>query len=138
MQIELVLIALLIGGLAIVIKLTGRLQRSWVERDLQRGDLRILSDTAFRRLHGPAFDSVQRLRKRGFLVKTARGPYRMTLTGWVAVFLRHTSARPGHQIQCHQWDSRSRHLTLDNARVAGPDVRHRCLVSCSLAPLFDR
>ena len=94
MQIELVLIALLIGGLAIVIKLTGRLQRSWVERDLQRGDLRILSDTAFRRLHGPAFDPVQRLRKRGFLVKTARGPYRMTLTGWVAVFLRHTSARP--------------------------------------------
>ena len=44
MQIELVLIALLIGGLAVVIKLTGRLQRSWVERDLQRGDLRNLSD----------------------------------------------------------------------------------------------
>jgi hypothetical protein len=72
MQIELVLIALLIGGLAVVIKLTGRLQRSWVERDLRRGDLRNLSDIAFRRIHGPAFDSVQRLRKRGFLVKTAR------------------------------------------------------------------
>ena len=94
MQIELMLIALFFGALAIVIKLTGRLQRSWVERDLQRGDLRILSDIAFRRIKGPAFDSVQRLRKRGFLVKTARGPYRMTLTGWVAVFLRHTSARP--------------------------------------------
>ena len=93
MQIELVLIALLIGGLAIVIKLTGRLQRSWVERDLQRGDLRILSDIAFRRIHGPAFDSVERLHKRGF-VKPAIRPYRMTLMGWVAVFLRHTSARP--------------------------------------------
>ena len=138
MQIELVLIALLFGGLAIVIKLTGRLQRSWVERDLQRGDLRILSDTAFRRLHGPAFDSVQRLRKRGFLVKTARGPYRMTLTGWVAVFLRHTSARPVIKSSATNGNSRSRHLTLDNARVTGPDVHHRCLVSCSLAPLFDR
>ena len=41
MQIELMLIALFFGALAIVIKLTGRLQRSWVERDLQRGDLRI-------------------------------------------------------------------------------------------------
>ena len=93
MQIELMLIALFFGALAIVIKLTGRLQRSWVERDLQRGDLRILSDIAFRRIHGPAFDLVERLHKRGF-VKPAIRPYRMTLTGWVAVFLRHTSARP--------------------------------------------
>ena len=90
MQIELMLIALFFGALAIVIKLTGRLQRSWVERDLQRGDLRILSDIAFRRIHGPAFDSVERLHKRGF----AKPAIRMTLTGWVAVFLRHTSARP--------------------------------------------
>jgi hypothetical protein len=94
MQIELMLLAVLFGVLAIVIiKLTGRLQRSWVERDLHEGDLRVLSDIAFRRIHGPAFDPVQRLRKRGFLVKSARGPYRMTLTGWVAVLLRNTSAR---------------------------------------------
>jgi hypothetical protein len=33
------------------------------------------------------------LRKRGFLVKTARGPYWLTFMGCVAVFLRHTSAR---------------------------------------------
>jgi hypothetical protein len=65
-----------------------------VERDLQHGDLRILSDIAFRRIHGPAFASVERLRKRGFLLVKTAGKYRMTLTGWVAVFLRHTSARP--------------------------------------------
>ena len=94
MQIELMLVALLFGALAIVIKLTSQLQRSWVERDLLVGDLRVLSDIAFRRIDGPGFDQVQRLRKRGFLVKTARrGRYRMTLMGWVAVLVRNTSAR---------------------------------------------
>jgi hypothetical protein len=94
MQIELImLVALLFGALAIVIKLTGHLQRSWVERDLWEGDLRVLSNIAFRRIAGPGFDQVQRLRKRGFLVKTARGRYRMTLMGWVAVLVRNTSAR---------------------------------------------
>jgi hypothetical protein len=73
--------------------LQGQLQRTWLERDLYVGDLRVLSDIAFRRIHGPGFEQVQRLRKRGFLVKTARGPYRMTFTGWVAVLLRNTSAR---------------------------------------------
>jgi hypothetical protein len=93
MQIEPMLVALLFGALAIVIKLTSQLQRSWVERDLLVGDLRVLSDIAFRRIAGPGFDQVQRLRKRGFLVKTARGRYRMTLMGWVAVLVRNTSAR---------------------------------------------
>ena len=94
MHIELLLLGSLFGTLALVIKLTGPLQRSWVERDLWVGDLRVLSDIAFRRIHGPGFGQVERLRKRGFLVKTARGPCRMTLTGWVAVLLRNTSARP--------------------------------------------
>jgi hypothetical protein len=93
MQIELILLALFFGALAIVIKLTGQLQRSWVERDLWVGDLRVLSDIAFRRIDGPGFGQVERLRKRGFLVKTARGPCRMTLMGWVAVIVRNTSAR---------------------------------------------
>jgi hypothetical protein len=96
MQSEFIFLALFFIALVIVIKLTGRVQRSWVERDLYMGDLRGLSDIAFRRIHGPAFDQVQRLRKRGFLVKSARGPYRMTLTGWVALLLRNTSAR-------HRW-----------------------------------
>jgi hypothetical protein len=93
MQIELMLVALLFGALAIVIKLTSQLQRSWVERDLLVGDLRVLSDIAFRRIAGPGFGQVERLIKRGFLVRNARGSCRMTLLGWVAVLLRNTSAR---------------------------------------------
>jgi hypothetical protein len=65
MQIELILLAFFFGALAIVIKLTGRLQRSWVERDLYVGDLRILKDIAFRRIAAPGFDNVERLCKRG-------------------------------------------------------------------------
>jgi hypothetical protein len=93
MQIELILLAFFFGALAIVIKLTGRLQRSWVERDLYVGDLRILKDIAFRRIAAPGFDNVERLCKRGFLVKTDQGQYRITPMGWVAVLLRNTSAR---------------------------------------------
>ena len=93
MQIQFMLFAVFFGALAIVVKLTSQLQRSWVERDLWEGDLRVLSNIAFRRINGPGFDQVQRLRKRGFLVKTARGRYRMTLMGWVAVVVRNTSAR---------------------------------------------
>ena len=86
MHIELLLLGVLSGSLALVIKLTGPLQRSWVERDLRVGDLRALSNIAFRRIDGPAFDQVERLCKRKFLVKTARGPCRITLRGWIAVF----------------------------------------------------
>jgi hypothetical protein len=93
MQIQFMLFAVFFGALAIAVKLTSQLQRSWVERDLLVGDLRVLSDIAFRKIAGPGFDQVQRLRKRGFLVKTARGRYRMTLMGWVAVLVRNTSAR---------------------------------------------
>ena len=93
MQFELMHLVLFFGALAIVITLTGQLQRSWVERDLREGDLRVLRNIAFRRIDGPGFDQVERLRQRGFLVKTARGSCRMTLTGWVAVLLRNTSAR---------------------------------------------
>jgi hypothetical protein len=95
MQFELILLAFFFGALAIVIKLTGRLQRSWVERDLYVGDLRILKDIAFRRIAAPGFDNVERLCKRGFLVKTDQRQYRCRITpmGWVAVLLRNTSAR---------------------------------------------
>jgi hypothetical protein len=93
MRIELLLLGSLFGALALVVKFTGQQQRAWVERDLYVGDLRTLSDIAFRRIAGPAFGPVDRLCKRGFLVKTGRGPCRMTLKGWVAVVLRNTSAR---------------------------------------------
>jgi hypothetical protein len=46
------------------------LARSWVERDLQAGDLRVLSNVAFRRTLRPHSDPVERLSERGFLVKT--------------------------------------------------------------------
>jgi hypothetical protein len=71
------------------------LARSWVERDLQAGDLRVLSNVAFRRTLRPHSDPVERLSERGFLVKTTRAPRccRMTLKGWTAILLRHTFAR---------------------------------------------
>ena len=83
----------LFGALAIVLKLTGRLQRSWVERDLHVGDLRALNNIAFRKGDRTPSTQVERLRERGFLANTAQGSYRMTLTGRVAVLLRNTSAQ---------------------------------------------
>jgi hypothetical protein len=94
MQIEIMLLAFLFGALAIVIKLTRPLQRSWLERDLYVGDLRALTNIAFGRSDLPASTQIERLRQRGFLAWTAKGTYRITLTGWVAVLLRNTSARP--------------------------------------------
>jgi hypothetical protein len=92
--VELMLLVSLFVALAIMIKLTGRLQRSWVERDLCVGDLRALSNIASgRSFDGPDLDQVERLGKRGFLTTTARGTCRMTLTGYVAILLRNTSAR---------------------------------------------
>jgi hypothetical protein len=87
------LVGSLVGVLVIVIKLTARSQRSWLERDLYVGDLRTLGNIAFHAGFAlPASTQIERLRKRGFLALTARGTYRMTLTGWVAVLLRKTSA----------------------------------------------
>jgi hypothetical protein len=90
MPIEVALLGLAIGALAIAFKLTERRQRAWVERDLKRGDLRTLSNFAFRRKGRPPSIVVNRLKERGFL---ARGSCRITLKGWIAVLLRHTSAR---------------------------------------------
>jgi hypothetical protein len=56
---------------SIVAKLTAQRQRSWVERDLQRGDLSFLTDFAFFRNRRPPSAVVDRLRERGFLAKTA-------------------------------------------------------------------
>src|SRR5262245_65708031 len=78
-------------GAALVASLS--LTRSWVERDLHVGDLRVLSDFAFFRNDRPPSAVVDRLCERGFLAKTARGRWRITLNGWIAVLLRHTLAR---------------------------------------------
>jgi hypothetical protein len=75
-------------------ELSGRtFPRSWVERDLQRGDLCFLTDFAFFRNRYPPSIVVDRLCERGFLAKTARGRNRMTLKGWLAILLRQTLAR---------------------------------------------
>ena len=86
----LLLLGMLLGSLVLVIKLTGPQQRAWVERDLRVGDLSALSNIAFRRIDGPAFDRAERLCKRGFLVKTVSGTCQITLKGWVAVCALHS------------------------------------------------
>jgi hypothetical protein len=73
--------------------LQSTLMRSRVERDLQLGDLRVLSDFAFFRNRYPPSIVVDRLCERAFVAKTARGRPRMTLKGWIALVLRHTFAR---------------------------------------------
>jgi hypothetical protein len=82
-----------VAALAIVAKLTAQRQRSWLERDLQRGDLSFLTDFAFFRNRRPPSIVVDRLSDRGFLAKTERGSPRMTPKGWIAILLRRTSAK---------------------------------------------
>jgi hypothetical protein len=51
------------------------------------GDLRTLRNIAFHTgVALPASTQIERLRKRGFLALTARGTYRMTVTGWSLSF----------------------------------------------------
>jgi hypothetical protein len=67
--------------------------RSWVRRDLHRGDLSCLTDFALFRNRLPPSAVVDRLCERGFLAKTNRAGIRMTLKGWIAILLRNTFAR---------------------------------------------
>ena len=67
--------------------------RSWVERDLHRGDLSCLKDFALFRDRFPDYAVVDRLCERGFLAKTNHALIRMTLKGWIAILLRNTFAR---------------------------------------------
>jgi hypothetical protein len=77
------------------VELSGRsLPRSWAERDLKVGDLRVLSDVAFRRTLRPYFDPVERLCERGFLVKTTRAPrFRGSIAGLSFAYCDFTRAR---------------------------------------------
>ena len=86
MHIELMSFGAAVGALLVIVaKLAAQRQRSWVQRDLQRGDLRVLSDFAFFRNRYPPSIVVDRLCERGFVAKTRRGRARMTLNGWVAI-----------------------------------------------------
>jgi hypothetical protein len=67
--------------------------RSWVERDLLVGDLRVLGDFALFRNDCPPSVVVDRLCERGFLARTGRGRPRMTPKSWIAVLSRQTIAR---------------------------------------------
>ena len=73
--------------------LSGSSLRFRLERDLHRGDLRVLSHIASGRVDGPDFGQVDRLCERGFLAMTQKGRARLTLKGWIAVFLRRTIAK---------------------------------------------
>jgi hypothetical protein len=75
------------------VTLLGRLTRSWVERDLQGGDLSCLRDFALFRNRRPASAVIDRLCGRRFMAKTIGMRPRTTLKGWIAVLLRHTIAR---------------------------------------------
>jgi hypothetical protein len=67
--------------------------RSWVERELQPGDLSCLRDFAFFTDRRPPSTVVDRLCDREFMKVTSRGRRRMTLKGWMAILLRQTVAR---------------------------------------------
>jgi hypothetical protein len=67
--------------------------RSWVEHELQVGDLSCLRDFAFFRNRRPPSAVVDRLCDRGFMAITNHGRRRMTLKGSVAILLRKTFAR---------------------------------------------
>ena len=82
---------MLSGVGAKLLQLSG--MRSWVRRDLHRGDLGFLTDFAFFRNREPPSAVVGRLCERGFLARTVRGRSRMTLSGWIAILIRHTFAQ---------------------------------------------
>ena len=67
--------------------------RSWMHRDLHRGDLTILTNFAFFRNRYPPSIVADRLCEGGFLAKTTRGRFRMTPKGWMAILLRQTFIR---------------------------------------------
>jgi hypothetical protein len=93
MHIQIMSFGTAVAALVIVGKLTAQRQRSWVERDLQRGDLRLLADFAFFRNNRLPSIVVDRLCERRFLAKSERGRSRMTLKGWIAILLRQSFAR---------------------------------------------
>jgi hypothetical protein len=76
-------------------ELSGRsFARSWLERGLQRGDLSFLRDFAFFRNRYPPSIVVDRLCDHALMATTAGGRKRMTLKGWITIFLRNLARRP--------------------------------------------
>jgi hypothetical protein len=64
----------------------------WARKDLERGDLAKLAELAGGRLWGdPHPDRIERLNRRGFVVKNANDKLSVTLKGRIALWVRHHS-----------------------------------------------
>ncbi len=101
------IVASLVGALAIVLKLTAGLQRAWLERELRVGDLRALSNTAFRRGDRPASTQIERTlqtSRRGTRTllggltahRCCRAPADRFLLCFVAALIFHLATVEGH------------------------------------------
>ena len=67
--------------------------RTWVIRELHRGDLHALSDAARGRYYDLDMGQIDRLRGRGYLTNKLFGGLRVTIKGRLALLLRRTVAR---------------------------------------------
>ena len=67
--------------------------RTWVIRELHRGDLHALSDAFHGRYYDLDIGQIDRLRHRGYLAKNIFGGLRVTIKGRLALLLRLTIAR---------------------------------------------
>ena len=103
--------------------LSGSSLRFRLERDLHRGDLRVLSHIASGRVDGPDFGQVDRLCERGFLAMTRKGRARTTLKGWIAILLQRTIARRDHHADRGKRKSIARSQSRRTSRLCGGDVR---------------
>jgi hypothetical protein len=64
----------------------------WARKELERGDLGILSELANGGLWGdPNPGRMERLNRRGFVVKNANDKLSVTLKGRIALWVRHHS-----------------------------------------------
>jgi len=90
----LILIAVGLIGLAVGFNLWGMVKareyaplRAWLTRELYRGDLSALSDTARGSFNEVTIDQLDRLRRRGYVANGFRGLARVTLKGRLALLL---------------------------------------------------
>jgi hypothetical protein len=97
MESGLILLACGFVGLAIAVNLflqpRVKPQRSWVTRDLYRGDLHALANLARGQVLDITFDQIGRLKDRGFLRMRRYGNCGVTFKGYAALILRTTVAR---------------------------------------------
>lgn len=91
-----VFLACLFVVLAIILRLLWRHNTAWISKDLERLDLRVLSEVAKGRRFGVGRDRLTRLTRRGFTAKDKWGGCRVTLRGRYAAFIMRTQAASAH------------------------------------------